>query len=549
MRVRSLRDSLAGDEKSIVGVMLGAVLILLLIVCANLASLMLARGAARRKDIAVRLALGAPRSIIVRHLLAESLCLSAVGGVLGLLAASWTTDSLLRGLDTQVPAWIDASLDGRVVLFTIGISALSALAFGLVPAIQSSRADVHSDIKSGGPSQVGTPKNRLRGSLVMAQLALSLILLAAAGVLTANVQRIARREIGPNDDDVVQARVELLGNRSREQMAAEVSALVQRFGVIPGARAASAYGTGFIAGFGAHDQSISAEGVSQVPSGVSPRFYFAVTPRYFETRKLGLLEGRGFTTADRSGSAPVVIINRNLARTLWPDANAIGRRIRLGSADSLPWRTIIGIVGDITSPALGRVTNYAYVPYAQDPQVAATVLVAPQGVPSTLINPIRDAAREVTPDLPLLDLMTLDALRAKTYWPYRAYALLMMAMGAIALILAAIGLYGIVAYAAQRRTREVGLRIALGAGHADVVQLVTRQGAWVVAAGLAIGIAGALLIVPIMQSAMWGWANTPFNPYVFAGAAGVLLVVSLVASYLPARRAIRIDPMEALREK
>jgi putative ABC transport system permease protein len=546
-RVRPLRQALGGEEVGIFGFLLAAVLVLLLIVCANVASMMLARGAARRKDIAVRLALGARRSTIIWHLLAESLCLAIAGGVLGVLAASWGVDLMLASLQTNIPGWLRPTMDFRVMAFAVAASMAAAIAFGLAPALRSSRGDVHEDIKAGGPANIGGRRALLRGSLVVVQLALSLVLLAAAGVLMASVTRISARQIGLSDRDVVQARFEMLGSRTPEQNVATVKALVDRLSQIAGARTASIIGTGFIAGFGAQDQKIRAEGIVAVPDGVSPRFYFAITPKYFETVRLQLTQGRKFTDADARGTVPVVIINQTMGRRLWPAGNPTGHRIRLGNADSLPWRTIVGVVNDVGSNE--RIANAAYVPFAQAPQSAATIMVGSTGEPSALINPIREAARGVDADLPLVDLMTAEQDHARHYWPYRAYALMLTAVGAVALLLAGIGLYGVIAYAVEQRSREVGLRIALGANRNDVLRLVTRQGFVLVIIGVVFGVLGAIVVLPVMKSIPLLFGASPLDSLVFAAVTAILVLVALIASYIPARRATRVDPMIAMRSE
>ena len=384
----------------------------------------------------------------------------------------------------------------------------------------------------------------LRGSLVVMQLSLSLMLLAVAGILSTTIAaRSARSDV--NDADVVQARVEMLGEASPDRMIATVNALTERLAALPEARAAAASADGFIAGFGGSDERIRVEDVPDLPDGLSPRFYHAVTPGFLTVSRLQLMEGRWFTPADTRGAAPVTVINRNLAARLWPGRSAVGHRIRLG-ADSLPWLTIVGVVAD-AGDTTRRVDNTAYVPFAQSPIPVVTLRVAAKGEPGSLIKPMRDAARATSPDLPLIDHMTAAQAHAQRWRPMRAYALTISAIGVIALLLAAIGLYGIVAYAAGQRTREIGVRIALGATAADVVRLVTRQGMTLVSLGLLFGLVGAAMVAPLMRGLLFG-AN-PLNLFVFGAAAATLLIIAAIASYVPARRAARVDPMVALRSE
>lgn len=543
-RVRPLRVAVGDDDRGPFGMMLGAVLVLWAVVCANLAALLLARGLSRRREVAVRLALGGDRRAVVWHLFAESLCIAIAGGALGALAAAWLVQGVLAGLGTTIPSWLTPRLDGSVLGFCLALSLVSAAAFGLIPAFRASRAAIQEDLKSGTPANLDGGKNVLRGSLVVMQLSLSLMLLAVAGVLSTTIAaRSARTD--PNDADVVQARVEMLGEASPDRMIATVNALTERLAALPEARAAAASADGFIAGFGGSDERIHAEGVPDLPDGVSPRFYHAVSPGFLEVARLKMAEGRWFTSADTRGAAPVAVINRNLAGRLWPGRPAVGHRIRLG-ADSLPWLTIVGVVAD-AGDTTRRIDNVAYVPFAQSPMPAITLRVAARGEPASLIRPMRDAARAASPDLPLIDHMTAAQAHAQRWRPMRAYALTISAIGAVALLLAAIGLYGIVAYAAGQRTREIGVRIALGATGRDVVRLVTRQGMTLVGLGLVFGLIGAAMVAPLMRGLLFG--ASPVNVFVYGAAAATLLIIAAIASYLPARRAARVDPMVALRNE
>ena len=542
-RVRTLRDAIGDDDRAPFGMVFGAVVVLWAVVCANLAALILARGISRRREVAVRLALGGSRRAIIWHLFSESLCIAIVGGVLGAIAAAWAIEGALIGLGTAIPSWLTPRLDATVLGFCFVLSLASAAIFGLLPAIRASRSGVHDDLKAGTPANVGGSRSMLRGSLVVVQLTLSLALLAAAGVLSTTIASRSARD-DTREADIVQARIEMLGDVPQDKISATVTALTDRLGALPEARAAAASADAFIAGFGGDDVRIKVEGIPVLPDGLSPRFYHPVTPAFFETVRMTFAEGRAFTAADRRGANPVIIINRNLASRLWPGRPAVGRRIKLG-ADSLPWRTIVGVVADVGDTTSGRFRNSAYVPFAQAPLPAIRLLVAAKGEPSSVIRPMREAARSVVPDLPLLDHMTAAQAHAQNWRPIRAYAVTISVIGVVALVLAAIGLYGIVAYGAEQRTREIGVRIALGAKRGDVIRLVTRQGMRLVALGVVFGLAAAALVTPLMRSLLFG-AN-PFSVAVFAASAGVLIVVAAFASYLPARRAASTDPMVALR--
>jgi putative ABC transport system permease protein len=541
-RARELRRAVGDDNVPIYGLMFASVVMLWAIVCANLAGLLIARGIGRRREVAVRLALGANRGDIVWHLFAETVCLAAVGGVLGALASSWVIEFLLASLDKAIPSWLTPRLDWTVLGFCLLLSALSAAAAGLLPALRASRPNVHDDLKAGAQTSVGSGKSRLRGSLVVLQLALSLVLIAVAGVLTATIRSVAARG-GDQAPDLVQARVALLGETSPDRVRGSIDAFVKRLGALPEARSAAASGTGFIAGFGGRDRQISVEGIPTLPQGVSPRFYIAVTPRYFETTGMRLIAGRAFQAADGAGSTPVVIIGQRMATQLWNGADAVGHRIRLGG-DSLPWRTIVGVLAE-KGDSSGRSANMAYVPFAQSPTTEATLLVAAKGSASSILKTVRDAAKSVEPDLPLLDLMTTVDAHRQVWRPYKAFAVTISTIGGIALLLSAIGFYGVIAYGAQQRTREIGLRIALGARPGDVVRLITGGGFRLVTVGVILGLIAAVAAMPLMKGMMFGL--DPLNPTVFALSALVLVAVAGIASYVPARRAAATDPMVALR--
>jgi predicted permease len=546
-RATWLRDEMAGTEALLYGVMLGAVGFVLLIVCANLAGLLLARGAARRKEIAIRLALGATRPQIVRHLLVESVVLALTGGALGLLVALWVVDIAVASIRSQVPFWIQFGIDGTAFAFCAVLSLVTGLLFGLLPALRASRPDVHTALKdSAGGLAGGADRSHLRALFVVFELAMSIVLLAGAGVLFKNFLRISQPERGYDRTNLLTSRLEFLDSRYREaaQLNDAFARLVERTARIPGASSVALDRVGFIAGFGASDQQIRAEGVAAVPAGASPRFYRAVTPDYRRTMRLPLLSGRDFNAQDRAGAPAVALINRRMGEQLWPGASPIGRRIKLGAADSLPWVTVVGVVGDIDF-SRGFSPNYAYVPLAQSPGSEVTLYVRAPGDPLALAPAVRAEVRAVDPDLPVLNLRTLEQEQHAQYWPYEMYALFMSGFAVLAILLAAIGVYGVIAYNAAQRTREIGIRIALGAEARHVIAMIGAQGGRLVLLGVVLGIGGSMLLLRVMGSLLIG--ASPIDPPVFAGVSVLLALVALVATYLPARRAARVDPLVALR--
>jgi putative ABC transport system permease protein len=541
-RVTSLRSEFAGVEKSIYTVMLGAVGFVLLIVCANLAGLLLARGAQRQKEIAIRLALGATRTQIVRHLLTEAVLLSCAGGALGILVAGWGVDLTAQSFRGQIPAWINLSPDKRVLVFSLAISIVTGLLFGLLPALRASTPNVHIALKEGS---VTVKRSHLRGLLVIGELALALILLAGAGDLMKSFLRISGRPSGTDERGLLAGNLEFLDAMYRDPNAVRSAAhdILARARRIPGATSAAIDRTDFIAGFGGHDETIQAEGLTSVPAGVSPRFYHVVTPDYFATVRLPVITGRAFTTADRAGAERVALFNKHSAERLWPGASAIGKHIKLGSADSLPWITIVGIVGDVAER--GRARDYAYVPFDQTPGGPVTLLVRANDVPLKLISGVRAAVREVDQDLPIVGLQSVDQQHNDNFSPYKVYAMSMAVFAAFAIVLAAIGLYGVIAYNTAQRTREIGVRIALGADTKHVLALVGGQGSRLVVAGVVLGLGGSVLVLRVIQSMLFG--ASPIDLPIFAAVSALLAAVALIAVWIPARRATRIDPMEALR--
>ncbi len=541
-RVTSLRSDFAGVEKSLYLVMLGAVGFVLLIVCANLAGLLLARGAQRQKEIAIRLALGATRGQIVRHLLTEAVLLSCGGGALGLIVAWWGVDLTVQSFGGQLPAWIDLSLDARVLAFCVGISVVTGVLFGLVPALRASTPDVHVTLKEG---TLTVRRSHLRGLLVIGELALALILLAGAGDLMKSFLRISSRPQGTEERGLLTAELEFLDTKYRDPAAIRlaVNEIVARLQRIPGATAAAIDHTEFVAGFGGHDEAIQAEGVASVPEGVSPRFYHVVTPGYLATVRLPLVAGRSFTVADRAGAERVALLGKRTADKLWPGTSAIGKHIKLGSADSLPWVTVVGIVGDVSER--GRSRDYAYVPFDQAPAGPVSLYVRARDNPLMLASGVRAAVRDVDPDLPLVHLQTAEQQHNNNFSPYKVYAMSMAVFAAVAIVLAAIGLYGVIAYNMAQRTREIGVRIALGADAKHVVALVAGQGSRLVIAGIVLGLGGSFVVLRVIQSFLFG--ASPVDLPIFAGVSLLLATVALIAIWFPARRATRVDPMEALR--
>jgi len=529
---------------SMYGALLGAVGFVLLIVCANLAGLLLARGAGRQREIAIRLALGATRRRIVRHLLTESVILSAAGGALGLLLTAWAVDVIRTVAADRLPYYVTFDVDRATLVFSLGVSILTGLLFGLLPALRASAPDVHTTLKE---SSTTIKRSMTRGLLVIGELALAMILLAGAGVLTRSVVRLATPEQGREELDLLTGDLEFLDARYSDSTLVQstVTSILERLQTAPGVASASAHAFQFVAGFGRADRSIRAEGAdTSLARSVSPRFAFVVTPGYFATERLPVRAGRAFNAQDRIGSQPVVMINQRMADVLWHGQSPLGRRIKLGSADSLPWLTVVGVAGDITSR--DTVAHYAYVPFAQSARnQRVTLLVRGSADPLSLVATVRAAVRSVDEDLPILALQTVRQQRRSNVAPYQLYATTMGSFAAFAILLAAIGLYGVVAYNAAQRTREIGVRIALGAERKHVFALIAGQGGRLVVLGIVLGTAGSMLLLRVLRAMLFG--ASPIDLPVFTAVALLLVFTAALAIWLPARRAARIDPLEALR--
>jgi predicted permease len=523
-------------------VMLGAVGFVLVIVCANVAGLLLARGAGRQREIAVRLALGATRGRIIRHLMTESALLAITGGALGLLVSAWGVDLVVHNIGRQVPFYVTFGVDGVTLAFCLGVSVLTGIVFGLVPALRVSSPDVHTTLKE---SSTIAHRSHLRGALVIGELALSLILLAGAGELTKSFVRISAPESGYDDRDLLGANLEFFEAKYADGNAVrlELSQILERLAALPGVTDVATDRTEFIAGFGRGDKVIRAEGLSHTPDGVSPRFYHVVSPGYFTAVRLPVLAGRRFDAHDGPASLPVVMINQRMAGQLWPGESPLGRRIKLGPADSLPWLTVVGVVGDVSNRDETR--NYAYVPAVQATGPTATLLLRTQGESSRLAPAVRSAVRAVDADIPVLDLETIARRQHVNYLPYEVYAIGMGAFAGFAILLAAVGLYGVIAYNTAQRTKEIGVRMALGAEAKHVVALIAAQGGRLIVLGIVAGVAGSAALLRVLRGLLFG--ASPVDVPVFAAVSFILAMIAFVATWLPARRAAAVSPLEALR--
>lgn len=545
--VFSLRDRLVGDYRDALLILLGVVAFVLLIACANVANLLLARSSARHKEFALRAALGASRARIVRQLLTESALLSVLGAMLGVLLAVWGKNLLLAAIPGDLPFWMRFDLDLRVLGFTFAISFLTGLVFGVAPALQGSRTDLNEALKEGGRSG-GAAHNRLRSLLVVAEVALSLVLLVGAGLMVRSFAKLGHVDSGINPENVLTVEVPL--PRAKYTEAAQQSAffqqLVARVGALPGASSAAA--VSYVPLRGGWGRGLTVEGHPVLSVGQAPMInHSVVTPNYFHTMGITLLEGRDFTDADHAKAMRVTIVDERLAREYWPGASALGKRIRFGPPENNePWHTIVGVAGAVRHERLDRETRQSiYVPYLQIPVRSMTVAVRTPGNPESLAGAVRREVLALDKDQPVTNVMTMDEVISRSVWQPRFYAMLFGIFAAVALILAAVGIYGVMSYAITQRTHEIGIRLALGAGRLNVLKLALGQGMRLALAGVALGLCAAYGLTRLMSGLLFGVSATDLGTFV--SIAVLLIGVTLLACYIPARRATKVDPLVALR--
>jgi putative ABC transport system permease protein len=553
--VQSEAEAIAGSARPALLMLLGAVGFVLLIACVNVANLLLTRATARRKEFTVRSALGAGRSAIVRQLLIESMLLAVTGGALGLLAAPWCTRVLVAMAPQALARTAEIALDFRVLGFSLVVSLLTGLLFGLAPAAQLSRPDLTGAMSdsargtSDGPAGV-----RLRGTLLVSQLAIAFMLLIGAGLLLRSFVRLYLVDPGFRADHVLTFLLEVPSHRHpRAQRHVFVHELLQSARSLPGVKSASA-----IFGLPLSDDqglftSLEIEG-RPVPPAQRPRVAFRIVEsEYFKALGIPLLQGRTFTTQDEEGGAPLAIVNETLARQMFHGEDPLGRRIRpnisFGDQDDAPMREIVGVTGDVKSVTIGgNAVPEVYAPQTPSDFIGEmTVVVRTGSDPNMLIPALRSLVSSKDKDLPLRDIRTMDEyVRASISTP-RFEAMLLTVLAALAFVLTAVGLYGVVSYSVAQRTREIGIRIALGAQRASILAMVVREGVLLAAIGAGAGLVASFFVARVMRTLLYGIGAT--DPATFVTVPLLLMAVAFLASYLPARRAMLVDPMVVLRDE
>ncbi|HXJ96348.1 MAG TPA: ABC transporter permease [Terriglobia bacterium] len=557
--VLPLQRDLVANIRSRLVVLQSAVGLVLLIACANVAGLLLSRAAARQKEIAVRAALGAGRGRIIRQLLTESVVLAVLGAALGLALASFTFSDFKLLLPQTAPGVAAAQVDWRVSALMAIVATLAGLVFGLAPALNASKLDLASAIKTGGRSSGGTSNVRLRSALIAGEIALAALLAVSAGLLIKSLWLLVQVNPGFSTQQILTARItpNLDVCHDRAACVAFYNELLERAQGISGVSAVAAVNALPLTGE-TPALPVEVEGRPRVQSEEgSPMLWAgAVSPEYFGMMRIPILEGRGLTESDAETSAPVVVLSAATARMLWPGENPIGKHIRPDWTGREPWQTVVGIAADVRQYNLDNqapswLKGALYMPYPQavssNKQIptAMTLLVRTGSDLATVANHLRELIRDLNPDVPVSEVRTMQQVATTSTSQPRTMMWLFVTFAAAALLLAAIGAYGVVSYTTSQRTFEIGMRMALGATRRSIFGLVLGQSFKLVLAGLAVGIAAALALTRMLSSFLYGIKAT--DPLTFVAVAGLLLTIALLAGYVPARRAASVDPLKALR--
>ena len=550
-RIVPLQSEIVGRVRTPLIILLAAVGFVLLIACANVASLLLGRMAARETELAVRTALGAGRGRLVRQLLTESVCLAVIGGVLGLTLATWGTRLLLALAPRDIPRLYDVRVDGWVLLFTFGATVLAALVFGAIPAWQARTGRLASSLREGNRGSLTRPgSSRARAVLVVSEITLALMLLAGAGLLIRSFARLNAVDPGFDPTGVATFTVTLspVKHATPDQQRQFAATLLDRVRHLPGVDSAGVTfglplsGTSF-------GLSFDVAGRAAPPPNAEPRAQVRVaSPGYFAAMGIPVKRGRSFTASDRNDAPRVLVISEETARRYFANEDPIGKQLTFGwTRDGLRLMgDVVGVVGDVRQHSLrGDRTPHVYAAWEQWPLDEITVVMRTRAEPATLLRQADALVASLDPDLPVYDAFTLDRLVARSLGEPRFYLLLLSVFATLAVVLAAVGIYGVMAYTVQQRTREIGIRIALGASTDRVIGMVVRRGLVLAVAGLLFGTVGAYVVTRVLRSLLYGVSER--DPLTFAGVAVLLGLIALIASWLPARRAARVDPLTAMR--
>jgi putative ABC transport system permease protein len=549
--VNLVHEELVGSSRKLILILLGAVGLVLLIACANVANLLLARATSRQKEIAIRTALGAGRLRIVRQLLTESVLLSLAGGTLGVLLAVWSVKVLVAFGSGRLPRISEINIDGRVLWFTFGVSLITGVLFGLVPALQASKTELNESLKESGRSAMGgRHRQRARSMLVVSEVALSLVLLIGAGLLMKSFVHLQHVNPGFASDHLLTIKLALPQAKYKEdaQMARFFEQVVERVRAISGVDAAAAVshlplsGQEELDGFTVEGRPAPVD-VSQIQTAD----FRVITPDYFRAMQIPLLRGRDFTDQDRANTAQSIIIDETFARRVFPGEDPIGKRIdEQGGREDHGFASIVGVVGSVKHSELkGESRPAMYVVANQNPWQYMTIVIRSNDDPANLTSTVRREVAAVDKEQPLSEITTMAELFAKAVAPQRFNMLLVGLFAVLALILATVGIYGVISYSVTQRAQEMGVRLALGASARDILRLIISQAMLTALIGIGLGLVAAFALTRVMTSLLYEVSAT--DPAIFAGLSLFLVGVALTASYIPARRATKVDPLVTLR--
>ena len=542
-------EQVVGRSRPALMIFLGVVAFVLLIACVNVANLLLARAAVRQKEISIRSALGAGRSRLVRQLLTESILLAVAGGVAGLLLTLWGIDLLVAIMPDTIPRAREINIDGRVLGFTLAVSMISGVVFGLVPALQSSKPDLNESLKEGGrTASAGVRRNRIRSTLVVSEVALALVLLIGAGLMIKSFIRLLQVDPGFDRRNTLTMLIALPRQRysKSEQQRAFFEQLIERVGALPGVEAAGAVNSLPLSQT-QEGRFFVIEGDTRSVDDVDPGAgYRTASADYFRAMGIPLLSGRSFTERDNQVASGALIINQEMARRFFSDVDPIGKRIKFSTRSDVPWSEVVGVVGDVNHQGLDEERHSEiYAAYLQRPAASIYLAVRTATDAGSIARAIRSEVRGIDKDQPIHDVLTMEDRLSASVAARRFPMLLLSIFAAVALVLAAAGIYGVVSYSVTQRTHEIGVRMALGAQTSDVLRVVLTQEMSLVLIGIAIGLVGAFLLTRVMTGLLFG--VSPTDPPSFVLVSVILTGVALGACFLPARRATKVDPMVALR--
>ena len=545
--VGPFKEWIVSDTRLPLVVFLVAVAFVLLIACANVANLLLARAATRTREVAIRTALGAARSRIIKQLLTESFVLAIIGGGLGLLLAIWSRDLLIMFSPGDIPRLDESKLDVRVLLFTLGITILTTVIFGLVPALQSSKPDLVTTLKESG-QKGASQSGRFRSALVVAEVALALVLVIGAGLMIRSFLTLQKVDPGFKASNLLLLSIDLPGAKYPEnsQAIAFFDQAEQRIRAVPGVTEVGSTNVAALKGAG-YTNDMTLEDSTGPDDYVREIRHRTVTSSYFQAMGTQLLAGRFFDERDTEKAEPTIIVNEAFARRCFPNQDVVGKRVKFARpGEQGPWETIVGVVRSEKQDSLSAEPQpEAYKSQLQETSSQMTIVVRTAGAPGALTGPVREVIRNLDGDLPPYNIKTIDLMLSESLARERFTTMLLVVFAGLALALASVGIYGVMSYAVTQRTQEIGIRMALGAQRGDIFKQVIGQAMRLSGTGIVLGLATAFALTRLMASLLYGVSTT--DPLTFALLAALLTGVSLLASYLPARRATRVEAMDALR--